>query len=114
MTPGSEDMTGEGREAICIALGSLAEDAAPKLAGLLLELRQAVEDGAGPQDMRAARANFVFRRTDDYWRRRWDAVSRDPHPKYDAQIAAINRMYWARRVAFEWRYPGKWQLGRTV
>lgn len=118
MNVGSNDLIGEGREAICVALGSRAEaeqdEGRVKLAGLLLELAAEIEAGAMPPDMPPGRANYIFRTTDDYWRRRWDAISADPRAKHRAHLEGIGTMYWARRVAFEWRFPGKWTLGRTV
>lgn len=100
---------------IGVALLALAEaEERPRLKALLLELRAEVRASVDGGCLRPARANFVFRRADDYWRRRWDAVSAQPLPQYEAQLEVINRMYWSRRVIFEWRYPGRWDVALSV
>lgn len=114
MTPGSKDLLAEGREAICTALTALADaEAKPRLAALLRDLKDEVEQTRDASSMRPARANYVFRRVDDYWRRRWDAISENPGP-YEQHVNGIAAMYWARRTAFEWRWPGKWSVSHTV
>lgn len=115
MKPGASDLLAEGREAICTALAGLGEQTEnPRLAALYVDLRDEVEHSTDASCLRPARANFAFRRADDYWRRKWDEVSSEPPPGYEEHVSAISAMYWSRRVAFEWRYPGKWQVALTL
>lgn len=113
--PSPEDLLEQGREAICTALGELEKTATnPKLAGLLHDLQDEVASSHDGSDLRGPRANYVFRRTDDYYRRAWDEVSANPRPNYEEHVSAIGAMYWARRVSYEWRWPGKWSRTLSV
>lgn len=112
--PANEDLLAEGRAAICTALDELAEQARkPKLAAFLRTLRAEVAASDDAGGWPKGRANYVFRIADDYYRRRWDAISADP-PAYPESVNAIGRMYRARRVSYEWRFPGKWQVALTM
>ncbi|MFK0296889.1 hypothetical protein ACIQU6_41350 [Streptomyces sp. NPDC090442] len=105
----SAEMAIEGRAKIAEALTVLAaKEARPRLREFLLALSGDVEACDTSADLYPPRANYAFRRADDYYRQQWDRVSTNPPTSYEEHLAAINRAYWARRVAYEWRWPGRW------
>lgn len=113
--PTSAEMMAEGRAKISVALATLAEqETRPRLSEFLRTLSRQVETTESAADLYQVRANFAFRWADDYYRRQWDRVSTNPPASYEEHQRAINRAYWARRVAYEWRWPGQWDrhLGR--
>ncbi|MFI6449658.1 hypothetical protein [Kitasatospora sp. NPDC050543] len=44
---------------------------------------------------------------DSYWVRRWNELSENA-PKSEEYQRGINQCYWARRVMYEWVWPGEW------
>ncbi|GAB3115759.1 hypothetical protein GCM10027160_23590 [Streptomyces calidiresistens] len=112
----AEDLT-EGREALITALGALADvEQRPRLRKLYRDLRGEVYASTTGGELPAARANFAYRRADDYYRRRWDEASTNPVPDGDEHLRVIGAMYRARRAVHGWRWPGAWDasLGRAA
>ncbi|MFE3878046.1 hypothetical protein ACFXPX_27065 [Kitasatospora sp. NPDC059146] len=107
--PTAEEILAEGRATIVAALGDLAESTThSQRRSLYLELQREVEASTTFADMRKARGTFAFRQADGYWRDRWNALSTSPVESYDERLRGINRCYWARRVMYEWVWPGEW------
>lgn len=108
--PTPEQLLAQGRDAICTALGELAErETRPRLKALYGQLVEEVRASRTASDLPRGRANFAFRRADDVYRMRWDEASANPSPVYEEHMAAISGCYWARRVAYEWLFPGAWE-----
>lgn len=107
--PTAAELLAEGRTKICEALTAMAEQGSrPRLREFLLTLARDVEASETGADLYMGRANFAYRRADNYYREQWDRVSANPPASYEQHLAGINGAYWARRVAYEWRWPGQW------
>lgn len=106
--PTPEELLSAGRTKICEALDLLIEqESRPRLRDVYVQLRAEVAASRTGADMAEHRTNFVFRRADDVYRRRWDALSADP-PAYEEHTRLLNDCYWSRRVVYEWWRPGVW------
>ncbi|MDH6107933.1 hypothetical protein P3T36_006392 [Kitasatospora sp. MAP12-15] len=107
--PTAEEILAEGRATIVAALGDLAEQTThPRRRSLYLELQREVEASTTFANLRKARGTFAFRQADGYWLDRWNELSKNPPESYDEHLRGINRCYWARRVMYEWVWPGQW------
>ncbi|PJN21139.1 hypothetical protein [Kitasatospora sp. CB02891] len=114
--PTDEEILTEGRATIVAALGELAEQTThPQRRRLYLELQQEVEASTTAADLPPARGKFAYRQADRLWMERWNVLSASPVESYDERLRGINRCYWARRVMYEWVWPGEWdkQLSGT-
>ncbi|MCE7081176.1 hypothetical protein [Streptomyces sp. ST2-7A] len=111
----AEDLA-EGRDALIAALGALADvEQRPRLRKLYRDLCGEVFASTTGDELPAARANFAYRRADDYYRRRWNEASDNPLPDWEEQMQVVSSMYLARRAVHGWRWPGAWDaaLRRT-
>lgn len=107
--PTPDELLTEGRQKIRDAMLALADaEPRPRLEAVYRMLADEVTASRTGADLPAHRANFAFRRADDYYRRQWDAASANPSPVYEEHMAAISGCYWARRVSYEWWRPGVW------
>lgn len=108
--PTPEELLAEGRDAICTALGELAaQETRPRLKALYEQLVEEVRASTIASDLPKGRRHFAFRRADDFYRRRWDEASANPSDVYEEHMNAITGCYWARRVCYEWLFPGVWE-----
>ncbi|MFE3504618.1 hypothetical protein ACFXPX_32710 [Kitasatospora sp. NPDC059146] len=109
LPPPPEEILAEGRATIVAALGDLADQTThPQRRRLYLELQREVEASTTFADMRKARGTFAYRQADRHWMERWNALSENPPKSYEEHHRGINRCYWARRVMYEWVWPGEW------
>lgn len=107
--PTPDELLAEGRAKICEALSAMADqESRPRLREFLNSLVRDVQASQTGADLYVGRANFAYRRADNYYREQWDRVSADPPASYEEHLAGINGAYWARRVTYEWRWPGQW------